>query len=258
MPSPMRPTHPPAPRRRARQGAGCLWNALTALVLLTTIGAALLFAWVYLHPATPANPFPPPTVPPVAVLPSPVPTATELPPTATQTAAPTATSTPRPTNTPTPLPPTATSTVEFSPTPPPGSPSPTLKPTATPGGYAFVLKDDPLTIQNIFHSDLGCNWLGVGGNIEDLRGGGKLYVTVHLHGTLNGETLDIYTVSGTAKQYGDGGYEFQLGDTPVASHNTLFIQLLDQANLPLSDRIFFDTYDDCEKNNIIINFEQVR
>ncbi len=254
----MTPTHSPAPRRRSRQGAGCLWNALTALVLLATVGAAVLFVWVYLHPEASLNPFPPPTVPAAAVLPSPVPSTTPLPPTATDTPAPTATSTPRPTATPTPLPPTATVTVEFSPTSPPGSPSPTLKPTATPGGYAFVLKDDPLAVQNIFHSDLDCNWLGVGGNIEDLRGGGKLYVTVHLHGTLNGKPVDIYTVSGAARQYGEGGYEFQLADAPAASHNSLFIQLLDQANLPLSDRVFFDTYDDCNKNSIIINFEQVR
>ncbi len=240
---------------RARRGAGCLWNLLTLLVLAATLGVAGLVGWIYIYPTSPLNPFPPPTMPALAVLPTGVPTDTPLPPTATftPTPSPTATQTPTP-------PPTATFTPspETSPTLLAGSASPTLRPTATLGGYAFVVKDAPLTIQNIFHSDLGCNWLGLGGNIEDLRGGGKLYVTIHLHGSLDGQPIDIYTVSGAARQYGDGGYEFQLADKPVASHNSLYIQLLDQANLPLSDRIFFDTYDSCEQNSLIINFQQVR
>ncbi|RMF39906.1 MAG: hypothetical protein D6755_13900 [Anaerolineae bacterium] len=105
---------------------------------------------------------------------------------------------------------------------------------------------------------MGCNWLGIGGNIEDLHGGGKLYVTIHLHGSLGGRPIDVYTVSGAAHQYGEGGYEFQLAESPIASHNSLYIQLLDQANLPLSDRVYFDTFEDCEQNSIIINFQQVR
>ncbi len=245
-------------QRRARRGADRLWNTLAFLTLLATLGAALLFGWVYFNPEAPVNPFPPPAVPALAVLPSPAPTSTAVPPTATPPDPPTATSPPLPTATQTPIPPTETPVVEASPTPPPGSPSPTLKPTATPGGYAFILKGEPLAVQNIFHNDLGCNWLGVGGNIEDLRGGGKLYVTVHLHGSLNGKPVDIYTVSGAARQYGEGGYEFQLADAPAASSRTLYIQLLDQANLPLSDRIYFDTFEACDKNSIIINFEQVR
>ena len=245
-----------APRSsRAHRGAGCLWNLLTLLVLAATLGVAGLIGWVYIHPTSSLNPFPPPTMPALAVLPTSAPTDTPLPPTATSTPTPSPTAT----QTPTP-PPTATFTPspEASPTLLAGSGSPTLRPTATLGGYAFVVKDTPLAVQNVFHSDLGCNWLGLGGNIEDLRGGGKLYVTIHLHGSLDGQPIDIYTVSGAARQYGDGGYEFQLADKPVASHNSMYIQLLDQANLPLSDRIFFDTYDSCEQNSIIINFQQVR
>ncbi|GAB4528863.1 MAG: hypothetical protein Fur0018_15140 [Anaerolineales bacterium] len=243
-----------SPTPRARQGAGCFWNILTGLILLATLGAAGIFGWIYLRPTSPLNPFPPATLPALAVLPTAAPTSTPLPPTETPTPLPTAT----PTNTP--LPPTATFTAspEASPTLLTSQASPTLRPTATPGGYAFITKDTPLAIQNIFHGDAGCNWLGVGGNIEDLRGGGKLYVTVHLHGSVNGQPVDIYTVSGAARQYGEGGYEFHLDDSPANSHNSLYIQLLDQANLPLSDRIFFDTYDSCEKNSIIINFQQVR
>jgi hypothetical protein len=58
--------------------------------------------------------------------------------------------------------------------------------------------------------------------------------------------------------YGPGGYEFELGEGPVASTQTLWVQLLDQAMLPLSDKIYFDTFSECDKNLILINFNQVR
>ena len=65
-------------------------------------------------------------------------------------------------------------------------------------------------------------------------------------------------MTGTAPEYGKGGYEFVLADQPIASTNTLWIQLLDQADLPLSDKIYFSTYDTCEQNLILINFQQVK
>jgi hypothetical protein len=36
------------------------------------------------------------------------------------------------------------------------------------------------------------------------------------------------------------------------------VQLFDQSMAPLSERVFFDTYDDCSQNLILINFRQVR
>jgi hypothetical protein len=65
-------------------------------------------------------------------------------------------------------------------------------------------------------------------------------------------------MTGWAPQYGAGGFEFTLADKLFASNDALWIQLLDQQNLPLSDRVYFDTYDDCKKNLIIIYFEQVK
>jgi hypothetical protein len=65
-------------------------------------------------------------------------------------------------------------------------------------------------------------------------------------------------MTGLAPQYGQGGFEITLADRLIASNGTLWIQLLDQQNLPLSDRIFFDTYQDCQKNLVIIYFTQVR
>jgi hypothetical protein len=63
---------------------------------------------------------------------------------------------------------------------------------------------------------------------------------------------------GTATQYGQGGYEFTLAEKPVASDQSLWVQLFDQAMLPLSDKVPFSTYAECNKNLALVNFNQVR
>jgi hypothetical protein len=68
----------------------------------------------------------------------------------------------------------------------------------------------------------------------------------------------MVTISGTAPQYGQAGYEFKLADQPIDSVQSLYVQLLDQADLPLSEKYYFDTFNDCEKNLVLINFKQIR
>jgi hypothetical protein len=68
----------------------------------------------------------------------------------------------------------------------------------------------------------------------------------------------MMSLTGVALNYGPSGFEFQLAGKPVASKKTLWTQLLDQEGLPVSDRVFFDTYADCNRNLILINFKQVR
>jgi hypothetical protein len=70
--------------------------------------------------------------------------------------------------------------------------------------------------------------------------------------------IENITMTGLALQYGQGGFEITLSNEPVASENTLWLQLLDQQNLPLSPRIYFSTYAECDKNLIIIYFDQIR
>jgi len=36
------------------------------------------------------------------------------------------------------------------------------------------------------------------------------------------------------------------------------VQLLDQAGAPLSEKIYFETFEDCNRNLVFINFKQVR
>ena len=234
---------------RSRRSPDAMWNLLTVLVLLITLCLAAYIALLVVNPESNLNFFPPPTQPvmqptamPTSTLrmvlqPSWTPTVTvELP-----------TKTPRPTNTP------------FVTDTPYGMVSPTPTKTYTPAPFSFVLQQgSPVAIPNMFYPELGCSWSGVGGQVLDMSGGPVIGLTVRLYGTLNGRLIDLRTLTGVNQAYGDAGFEFKLADKPVASQGKLYLQLLDQADLPMSDMIYFDTYDDCEKNLVIINIVQVK
>ena len=83
-----------------------------------------------------------------------------------------------------------------------------------------------------------------------------LFMTLRLSGSLNGEPVEKLTVSGTALDYGQSGFEFQLGTTPVASNKLLTLQLLDQSGAPQADDVRILTYDDCKKNLILVRFKK--
>jgi hypothetical protein len=242
-----------------RRASGSFWNALTILSLVGSLVLVALFLVIYTDPYTAVNPFPPPTLPVAISFPSNTPAPTEE--TAPAGSAPsTATFTPEPSPT---LSPTHTPDADALPTldlPITLSPSPTPRPTATPGGFAFVAQEgSPSAIPYGIYSDVGCNYLGVGGRVLGLDGGPVTPgVIVRLRGFLNGRSVSIDTLSGTATQFGESGFAFQLGDQPVASRNLLYVQLLDQSYLPMSPQVYFDTYSDCDKNLVFITFRQMR
>jgi hypothetical protein len=243
--------------QRRRTIAAFIWNTLTVLVLLSTLCLVVVFASIFINPNSSLNLFPPPTLPPAAEMPTITPTPLViLPPTWTlsPTIEPTSTFTPLPTLTPTP---TVTPFVLVSPT---FTPSPSKAPA---GGFAFVVQGNgPVAIVNIAHPELGCNWLGVAGNVVDMSGAPVTQLIVTLGGTINGKPVHssgvMTSLTGLFRQYGEAGFEFVLGDKPVASKGTLWVQLGDQAGLVLSEKVYFDTFNDCEKNLILINFKQVR
>jgi len=229
-------------RSQKKQGA-MIWNILSVLVLLTTLCVGGTFLVIFINPQSGLNPFPPPTLPVIA------PTGT---PTVRAVLPPTWTPTP-------PLPPTATLTPEPTYTLTPEGTQPTAENTRDPAeGMPFIMQEGhPQYIPNIYHPDEGCSWLGVGGQVTGLNGGPVLYLSIKLGGSLNGEAIDQITISGTAPQYGQAGYEFTLSDEPIDSAQNLYVELLDQADLPLSEKYYFDTFNDCEKNLILINFKQI-
>jgi hypothetical protein len=94
--------------------------------------------------------------------------------------------------------------------------------------------------------------------VDDQNGSPIIGIVVRLAGKLSGKTIELTTVSGVSPEYGKSGFEFVLGDTPVNSRETLYVQLLDQAGLPLSDKIYIDTFSDCEKNLVLVRFKKNR
>jgi hypothetical protein len=110
----------------------------------------------------------------------------------------------------------------------------------------------------IIHPDLACNWAGIGGTVVDANNSPVIGTVVVLRGTLNGSRIEQQTVSGINKEYGPSGFEFVLGNAPVASNETLVVQLVDQQNIPLSDPVEITTSTDCTKNLVMVRFKRNR
>jgi hypothetical protein len=242
----------------AKKG-GSAWNILTVLVLLGMVWMVAFFILIYAYPNGFFNPFPPIPLPAEIVLPTatPIPTTLkEFPPTwtTTVTPVPTDTSTPRPvTSTPTPY------SIPHTPgTQTPATPTLTISATIK-ANMPYEMAGTPVAVAStFFRPDSDCIWAGVGGQVLDLRNAPITGIYIQLGGVLGNKYLDLLSLTGTALQYGPAGYEFSLADKPVASKKTLWLQLLDQAGLPLSAKVYFGTSEDCSKNLILIKFKQVR
>jgi hypothetical protein len=237
--------------RRARQRRlDTLWNVLTSLVVLSTFGLIGYFLILFANPQGALNPFPPPTMPVLAVLPDGTTAAPDLPSSRTPTTQPT--KTPRPTETQKPTVPAASPTATFA-------QAPTFAP-GDGGDYPYAIQGEPAAMANtVFHPGDTCNWQGVAGTVVDLQGKPVVGVEVRLLGYYNGRAVDMTTLTGGASAwYGESGYEFVLGDKPIGTNDTLALQLVDQAMMPISSRVVFDTFADCDRNLVLINFKQVR
>ena len=221
-----------------------IWDLLSVLVLLVTLGIGSFFVFVFVNPTTALNPlqprFPTPFLFPTGTITPIQPPATWTPTffsvTDTPTLAPTIT-----------LQPSATS---FSLVPPTATPSPTSTPKPA---YSVNITAIQSTI---IHPESSCTWFGVGGTVVDASNAPMVSLTLRLVGTLNGNPINKLTVSGTALDYGQSGFEFLLATPPVASDKLLTLQLLDQAGLPLAQNVYLVTYNDCKKNLILVRFKK--
>jgi len=135
-------------------------------------------------------------------------------------------------------------------------PAQTPTPTATPAPvYTYLLQaGSPSYVPNIFRQELGCNWLGVGGQVFDTEGQPVTGLIVEVSGELDGRVILELSISGGAPQYGLGGFEITLADHPIASQGQLSVVLYNLQNEPQSEKIYFDTLDDCTHNLVIVNF----
>ena len=224
-----------------------MWDVLSILVLIISACIAAYFVFIFISPDSPFNILPPggrgPKTPTVTV------TALQL--QATWTASPTLeltpSDTPRPTFTP------FFTNTPFSLVPP----TKTAKPTSTPKAPFTALSVTQVE-STIIHPDLACNWAGIGGTVVDANNSPVIGTVVVLRGTLDGSTIEQQTVAGINKEYGPSGFEFVLGNAPIASNKTLYVQLVDQQNIPLSDPAPFSTSTECSKNLVMVRFKKNR
>ena len=204
-----------------------IWDVLSILVIVITAGIGVYFLLIFVNPRSSLNLFPPvPRGTVTFTL-----TVTSLPPSATWTASPTIEVTPMKT-------PELTSTPEM------------------PFSASSVTAVRSTFIPHL--QDLGCGWFGAGGTVEDVNNSPIVGIVVRLAGTLSGDRIELTTLSGVSPDYGKAGFEFALGNVPLASNNEMYIQLLDQVGMPLSEKVFLSTSTDCEKNLILMRFKKNR
>jgi len=223
-----------------------VFNILTILVLFS-IGCLLYYmVSIFINPDSSLNFFPPPAVPTRYQTPTSTITPIQLEATwtSTVTVAPSVTRTKVPTWTP--LPEMVTPSITETPT---ETQEPTLTPTVGPAGAQFEYRPSVS-----IHPDQGCSWIGVGGVVLNPDGSPLPLQTIQVGGTLNGQAVSKMTWSGNATAYGTSGFEFVLGQLPVASSQTLWLQLFDNTGKPLTLRIPFDTSASCEENLVLVTF----
>ena len=92
--------------------------------------------------------------------------------------------------------------------------------------------------------------------MDDASGSPIIGMVLRLVGTYDGNPVNLTTVSGVSPDYGRSGFEFTLGTVPINSTNQLYVQLLDQAGLPLADNLYINTYSDCSKNLVLVHFKK--
>jgi hypothetical protein len=142
--------------------------------------------------------------------------------------------------------PEPTATPDFTPTP---------EPTATPDPIIYGLQEgSPLYLTNFVHASAGCDWLGVAGQVFDANGEPIPDLIVIAGQDSTSETNQWAARTGLSTNYGPGGYEIQLSNQSTATTQDFWVQLVNESGTILTDRIYFDTFEDCDRNLVLVNF----
>lgn len=104
----------------------------------------------------------------------------------------------------------------------------------------------PAYLPNFNQPQAGCDWMGVAGQVFDANGIEVLGLVIH--------SGDQTAITGEMLAYGPGGYEIQLSDSPKNTSAQYWVQVFNTEGQPLSDQVFFNTYEDCSQNLILVNF----
>ena len=126
---------------------------------------------------------------------------------------------------------------------------------AAPADYPFVLQTgSPTYLPAFTHPEAGCAWVGVAGQVFDEQQQPLEGVVILVKGYYNGKIVDTMVLSGLGEAYGPGGFEVQVGDQSDETNNAVTLQLVNQQFEPLSEPYPVVTYDDCQKNLVMVNF----
>ena len=134
-----------------------------------------------------------------------------------------------------------------------------LSPTATPVPVEekFVVQEDsPVYIPNFVYPDVGCNWMGIAGQVFNKAGSPMENVVVVAEGSVGNSPLEQISLTSLASAYGPGGYELPLADHTIESSNIIYLSIYDLDGKLLSQPLPIETFDDCEKNLIVVNFKE--
>jgi hypothetical protein len=222
-----------------------IWDVLSIVTLILTFCIGVYFVMIFLSPQSALNPFKPGPINPYA-LPTATITPIQLDATWTVTPSPIVSETP-----------TLFPTYTLEPSATPFSlVSPTVTFTATATPKAPFSATVTYIASTIIHPELDCDWQGIGGTVVDVSNADMLRMGIRLVGRYNGKSREDFTVSSIVPAYGKSGYEFLLGTVPISSKGELYLQLEDQAGLPLSSKIYVDTFNDCSKNLVLVRFKK--
>lgn len=122
----------------------------------------------------------------------------------------------------------------------------------------FTLQEgNPFYLPNFAHPEAGCQWLGVAGQVFDAVDDEILDFTLLVGDAENPDDEPMIGITGTALAYGRGGYEIQLGEVDLDSNNRFWIQVYSPDGIPLTEQVYFTTYEDCDRNLVLVNFMAV-
>jgi hypothetical protein len=112
----------------------------------------------------------------------------------------------------------------------------------------------PVAVANFVREDAGCNWMGVAGQVFGKDENPVTGLVVEVGGKLEGNDVLGLALTGGSQTLGSGGYQIDLADHPVESKGTMFLQLFDLSGNPLSEVVPLQTYADCDRNMVVVNF----
>jgi hypothetical protein len=243
----------PKDRKTKTSARGLILNLGTFYFLASTFCLIGFFVYTFLEPENPLNPFPPATedidvvVPTLTLPPSQtpinIPTQTSTA-TITPTIHPTITSSPTHTAVITQLPTTTEVVIT------------TLTPTVTPEGSMHFVAQIGTPVYSAHPN--GCDGIYLVGNVIDINSSPLVHITVDAGGSLGGNTIDPEpSDSGSHPEFSASGWQIKISDTLIDSTNSVYVALYTVvSDDPVSDLVFVDTFNDCEKNMIMVNFTQ--